>query len=103
MNNVLIYSVSVLTGLILYVIIYCSINTNNCKGEKYIHLPLGKEFMVPFIELFNGRISLFFRLIFSLNTPWFFIMMSLIIARFYIFYINLEDEDNNENKEKLSA
>ena len=97
MNNVFIYSVSVLISIILYVIVYCSINTNNCRGEKGISLPLAKEFVVPFIELSKGRIGLFFRLLFSLNTPWFFIIMSLIIVRFYLFYMNLEDEEKNDN------
>ena len=53
-----------------------------------------------FIELFKGRVGLFFRLLFTIQNPWLFIIIGLLISSCYVLYRrinspNVEDEDES--------
>ena len=84
MFNALIYGLSIFISIFLYVLVYCGMNKHNCYNNKKIDLPIGKEMIAPFQELINGRYTLFFTMMFSINTPWLFIIIGLVGCAIYI-------------------
>ena len=97
MNDSFTYLISIIFFVFIYLAIYCGMNKYNCQKRGSIYLPLGREFVSPFEELWQGRIKLFFQMIFSLNTPWLFILIGVIVAAIYIHFIKEKDDVDEEN------
>jgi hypothetical protein len=96
MNDSLTYVISVIFFVFIYLAIYCGMNKYNCLKRGGIYLPIGKELISPFEELWQGRIKLFFQMIFSINTPWLFILIGVIVAAIYIHFIKEKEDDVDE-------
>lgn len=101
MKDSTIVSLSIPVSIVLYLILFCSMNRHNCVRNKSLNLPLGTSHIFsPFIELFKGRVGLFFRLLFTIQNPWLFIIIGLLISSGYVLYRrinspNVEDEDES--------
>ena len=101
MKDSTIVSLSIPISIIVYLIIFCSMNRHNCVRNKSLNLPLGlSHIFSPFIEFLNGRIGLFFKLLFTIQNPWLFIIIGLIISGGYVFYRRfnteiIDDEDDS--------
>lgn len=99
MNNGALYFRNALISVLLYLIIYCSINKYNCIRHKGVNLPLGYvNIFKPFIHILYGRSKLGLRMLFSFNTPYLFIMLSLLYTAIVIYREdNVDEEDNDDN------
>ena len=98
MNNGALYFRNGLISVLLYLIIYCSLNRYNCIRHKGINLPLGYvNIFKPFIHIIYGRPILGLRMLFSLNTPYLFIMLSLLFTAIVIYREDNDDKDNKNN------
>ena len=104
MNTGIVYFISVIVSILLYLALYCSLNKYNCIRNNGLNLPLGyAHFIGPWVEIIKGRFDLGFRMIFlSLNTPYLFIFLGLIATYVYLNFIktdDVEEEDKEEDKE----
>ena len=71
-------------------------NYYNCIREHGIFLPI-RGFITPFREFISGNFSLFFKMIFSIDTPYLFIIISSISTAVYVHYYKDDDDNSNKN------
>ena len=70
---------SIIIGLVFYYFIICLIF--NCQSLNSDHYKLPIEgFIVPFKQLKEGKIVNFIKLFFTINNPYIYMIVSLIIA-----------------------
>ena len=110
MNTFLVYFLTFIGSILLYLAAYCLPNRYNCVRNKGLNLPFGFDnFIGPFKHLFKGRPTVFFSMIFSLNTPYLFIILGMIgmfIYRNFYSDSNLytsTSNDNDDDNEDLDA
>jgi hypothetical protein len=100
MKDSTIVSLSIPISIIVYLILFCSMNRHNCVRNKSLNLPLGfSHIFSPFIEFLNGRIGLFFKLLFTIQNPWLFIIIGLILSGGYVLYRRLNSTDLEDDEE----
>ena len=93
------YLISFIISIILYIFVYCIENKYNCTRFNTLNLPLGFNNIIgPFEELIKGRSNIFWRMIFSLNTPYLFIILGFIITTGYIIYNKYYKNTDNKDK-----
>lgn len=74
---------SIIIGLIFYYFIICLIF--NCQSLNSDHYKLPIEgFIVPFKQLKKGKIVNFIKLLFTINNPYIYMIVSIIIASLLI-------------------
>ena len=88
---------SIVTNLFaIYLVLYCISNRYNCVRNRGINLPLGYINIIgPFKHIFTGRAGLGLKMLFSFNTPYLFIILSLIYTVYQINKSKKEEKKNN--------
>ena len=97
MKDSTIILLSIPISIVLYLMLFCSMNRFNCVRNNSLNLPLGTSHIFgPFVEFFSGRYRLAFNMLFTLQNPWLFIILGILVSFGYIIYRRMTTEDEDE-------
>ena len=100
MDNNTLYIINIVVSIIVYLIVFCSLNKYNCTRNNGLYLPI-RTFVTPFREFISGNFVLFLQMILSIDTPYLFIIIAVILTAIYIKYIKKNKKQVNDNKVKV--
>ena len=97
MKDSTIILLSIPISIVLYLMLFCSMNRFNCVRNNSLNLPLGTSHLFgPFVEFFKGRFGLAFNMLFTFQNPWLFILLGILVSFGYIIYRRMTTEDEDE-------